>query len=147
MNHETIHELLALRLYEEIDDRERAALEQHLSMCADCRLLASELAAGLGTVRAPSRGAGLDEPPAEWVEKLRVEAGAVRPHRRISPWWTAAAGFAAGLLSALAIAQRGAHSTELARVDPTWGRFYRATPPPQATTTGQLAHLWSYLER
>lgn len=53
--HAHFHELLALRLYDELDADELASLEQHLQACEACRAFAAELTAGLGALRPSTR--------------------------------------------------------------------------------------------
>ena len=76
----------------------------------------------------------------DWTERLR-EAG--RTIATALPIWTAAAGFAAGLVATAVLARPPA----VERAPTTWERFHTDAPPPLATTEGQLARLGEYLRR
>jgi anti-sigma factor RsiW len=161
MKHESIREWLALRLYDELDVRDREMLDAHLKTCADCREFASELEAGLGALRA-ERGA--EEIPADWRERLRRSTSVETKRARLSPWWSSVAAFAAGILVATILAHRGGAlapigeggdesvQKRVARNDDArelsiYARFHGSTPPPIATTEGQLARLEDYWKR
>jgi anti-sigma factor RsiW len=162
MNHESYRELLALRLYGELDGADRALVDEHLKTCADCRALAGELESGLGALRAARIDRGADEIPADWRERLRRSTIAASRSVRLSPFWSAAAAFAAGILLATVLAHRsndrsGDPSGDLvarsiARNDGAhplsiYERFNGSMPPPSASTDGQLARLSEYWKR
>jgi anti-sigma factor RsiW len=145
MNHETFHELIALRLYDEIDASDRSRLEAHLEICAACRVFAAEIEQGLGAVaRAQRTEADL---PADWTERMRRATLASPPLRRLTPWWTAVAGFAAGVIATIAIARGPAQAPANVATISTWERFHRDAPPPAATTEGPFARLGEYRKR
>lgn len=147
MNHESFRELIALRLYGEIDADERTKLERHLESCAECRRFVVEIESGLGAVARGSSGRIANELPPDWSERLREATREQRRPTRIHPWWTAVAGFAAGVIAA-AILGHGTESISIVeRAPTTWDRFHNETPPPLATTEGRLAHLGEYLRR
>jgi len=83
MKHESIREWLALRLYEELDARDRTVLDAHLKTCADCREFASELDAGLGALRGEREA---EEIPIDWRERLRRSTNVATKRARLSPW-------------------------------------------------------------
>jgi anti-sigma factor RsiW len=168
MTHETFHELIALRLYGELDAAETARLEEHLASCTDCRAVALELEETLGAVHA-SDEAVRDELPAGWRERLRNRALSVPPRPRRSAVLPFVAGLAAGLLLMLTWTsyQGGGVSTgpDGARIptvdvgggDPivaSAGRSTRrapfaarAEPPPRTSSRGPLAHLSELIDR
>lgn len=148
MIHETFRELLALRLYDELEAAESAALDAHLAGCAACRTFALELQAGLG--RAP-QGTAADDLPAGWSEALRARIGArpsaPRPATRRPALLAFASGLAAGLLVMAGWRARGEPSATPARPPAAVETaFARATPPPLASGRGPLAQL-AALER
>ncbi len=102
MNHESFRELIALHLYGEVEGEERARLERHLEECGACRSYAREMVEGLGRIAADA-GHVSGELPLDWSERLHA---AVLEEPRVArmhpswPWWTAAAGFAAGVVAA-----------------------------------------------
>ncbi|MFN0243592.1 MAG: zf-HC2 domain-containing protein [Planctomycetota bacterium] len=151
MKHEDIHERLALRLYGELDPAESRALDEHLRDCEECRQFASELEHGLGRVVAV-RTSARDELPPDWAERLQaatrdVATTAPRPSvapERLSPWWAAAAGIAAGLLLALsALRVGGGETTNAPRGEErsAYAHYYGGTAPPLATSGGQWSRL------
>ena len=147
MIHEPFRELIALRLYEEIDEVERTRLERHLAVCADCSRYASEIESGLGGIaRGASSSADLDL-PADWTQRLReaTQETAVRGH--FLPWWAAAASFAAGVIATAVIARGPSAPAPARESTSTWDQFHREEPPPLASTEGQLARLSEYLRR
>jgi anti-sigma factor RsiW len=162
MKHESFRELLALRLYGELEANDGARLADHLTDCPDCRQFARELAAGLGALRAAPVQQAEGEIPADWRERLRrstaAETGPGRTTRRWaslrSPLWASAAAFAAGVLVATLLMRRAndnpidlVASNDGARVPSIYERFNGSTPPPQATTAGQLARWGEYMKR
>jgi anti-sigma factor RsiW len=147
MIHEEFRELIALRLYGEIDGEERARLERHLGSCETCARFASEIEAGLGALPRGMRSrAGVELPP-DWTESLREATREVRVGRGVAPWWTAVAGFAAGVIATAVIVRGPALPAPPQAALSTWDRFHREEPPPLATTEGQLARLSEYLKR
>ncbi|MCZ6597699.1 MAG: zf-HC2 domain-containing protein [Planctomycetota bacterium] len=160
MKHEGFRELLALRLYDELDGRESELLDEHLRGCAACADFARELESGLGALRKAVR----EDLPADWDRSLR-ESVAPRT-RRTEPWRTVvvfAAGLAAGL--ALMAVLRGSGSAapgapmspgapesgnELAAVTTNAGPTnvlpeHLGDPPPRATAPGRLTQLGAIL--
>jgi anti-sigma factor RsiW len=156
MKHDDIRQLLALRLYGEIDDAQRERVESHVAGCDDCRTFADELERGLGAVHA-----GRVEDDGAWIDALqrsieRDEIGRSiereEPVRRISPWWVAAAGFAAGLLAFWLATRAGASHEIVPREEQTAQRvlspyehFLGDTPPPRSDSSGGLTRLGEYL--
>jgi len=135
MSHDRYPELLALRLYGELDAAAAAGLEAHLGECAACRRLERELGSGLGAL-VPASAA--DDLPASWQEGLRARLGGA-PRRRgaLVGLLAPAAAFAAGLIlmAALRPAQPQPAPTPVAVIAP----FERESPPPPAPFRGQLA--------
>lgn len=154
MKHEDIHERLALRLYGELDHAEALALDAHLEGCEPCRRFARELEQGLGRVVAARTGARDDLPP-DWAERLRVATRDVavtalpQPAPRaspahVSPWWTAAAGLAAGwllALSALRVVGGDPAGAPRSEERSAYARYYGGAAPPLATSGGQWSRL------
>jgi anti-sigma factor RsiW len=147
MNHESFRELIALHLYGEVEGEERARLERHLEECGPCRSYAREMVEGLGRIAADA-GHGSGELPSDWSERLRA---AVREEPRVArmhpswPWWTAAAGFAAGVVAAGMVGRTVVPVAVVERAPTTWERFHAETPPPLATTESGLAHLGDFV--
>lgn len=138
---ERLRELLALRLYDELDEDERRELEAllvaHPAAAADER----DLAAGLGRLRAAA-GAGDEDGalPAAWRARLDAAlADEPRPARRWSHVLAFAAGLAAGLL--LYAAPRLAPDGRGARRPPAPLAVHTnaGAPAPRATLVGGLA--------
>ena len=100
-DHATFRELLALRLYGELDPADGPRLDAHLAGCAACRALAGELVRDLGALVPLSAPDG--DLPAGWRERLSAAARPA-PAPRARPWLAFAAGLAAGLLC-MALAQ------------------------------------------
>jgi len=102
--HDEIRELLALRLYGELDAEGHEQVARHLPGCEACTAFASELERGLGRLAARPDDA-FDELPAGWRESVAIAALAERPARRsrLFPGWQLAAGFLLGLLTAWAL--------------------------------------------
>lgn len=96
--------LISASLDGELSAREQAALERHLSSCADC----SMTKAGLASVSA-AMSEWSDEEPSEWLAesfayklgKLTEEKTAVAPRRWV--WGTATAGLATVLVAVMLI--------------------------------------------
>ncbi len=149
MNHESFRELIALHLYGEVEGEERARLERHLEECGACRSYAREMVEGLGRIAADA-GHVSGELPLDWSERLHA---AVLEEPRVArmhpswPWWTAAAGFAAGVVAAGMIGRGKPVSPAIERTQTTWERFYTEAPPPLATTESQLARIGQYVRR
>jgi anti-sigma factor RsiW len=151
MNSDTLHEhfrdLIALRLYAETDEDESTRLEAHLATCAACARYAVEIEAGLGSIpRSSGARADLDL-PRDWMDRLRESSAELEPRRRVLPWWTVAASFAAGAIASLVLAHRVPPQSPSDDPLSTWNQFHRAEPPPIATTAGQLGRLSGYLRR
>jgi anti-sigma factor RsiW len=151
--HERSRELLALRLYGELDLDERGELEHHLEACAACRAFAGELDRGLGRlVATPVSG---DLPPG-WGERLRAATSLGRRRPVASRWFGlgAAAGLAAGLALAWGLATlRPADSSGRSTLVASNGASSPPTQldssgaPPRARDGGELASLGRYLRR
>ena len=149
MMHENFRELIALRLYGEIEEKDRSRLQAHLSGCDACARYAREIEAGLGALSRGGRASGAEDLPADWAERLREATRETAPRRRALSWWAAAASFAAGAI-ATAVVARGPSSPVPAVTTgdaSIWSRFHREEPPPLATTEGQLSRLTGYLGR
>lgn len=151
MKHEDMHERLALRLYGELDPAESRALDAHLYDCEECRQFASELERGLGRVLAV-RASARDALPPDWAERLHAATRDVAttaprqsiPPERLSPWWAAAAGIAAGLLLALSALRVGGDesmNTPRGEERSAYARYYGGTAPPLAASGGQWSRL------
>jgi anti-sigma factor RsiW len=163
MSCDPYRELLALRLYDELDDGERRRLEGHLARCPACRAAEVELRAGLGRLIVDAAPAEL---PADWAERLHeevatAEGSAAIVHR--PGWWrlagerpvaaAAVVGFAAGVLFAWLVATGGAAPAGVedrldrgAEVASASG-FRRADPPPLAARGGGLTPLATWLQQ
>jgi hypothetical protein len=128
MNCETTRELLALRLYDELERDEGARLDAHLADCAACRAKADELEQGLGRLAAASELAPLPAAPTP------------RFHG-----WQVAAAFAAGLAVSWFLVPSGALPKSASA--PAAASFRRADPPPPASGEGRLAPLGAWLRR
>ena len=152
MKHETYHELLALRLYGELDADEQERLARHLAECEDCARFARDLEATLGAVKTAEESLRRDELPANWDERL---CAATRPRRSLRPLATFAAGLAAGLLVTWATrpgpppaAPAGDPGIRVVSNSGDARSFVaRTDPPPRATTPGQLGQLRAYIRR
>jgi predicted anti-sigma-YlaC factor YlaD len=137
MNCETTRELLALRLYDELERDEGARIDAHLAECGDCRALDADLGRGLGRLGAsPAVLERAAEPAARRFRSVHVVAA------------FAAGWLVSGLLyTALAEstptppAAGGATSVEVAST------FRRSDPPPPAERVGRLAPLGAWMRR
>ena len=149
MNSERIRELLALRLYGELDPDQEAQLDTVLASSAEARELARELESVLGPLAA--RVAEGDDLPAGWRERLVERArGESAPRRTWSPWLNAVTGFAAGLLAMwmIGLYAGGPSRIEVPGVTAERAtRFERAEEPPPATGRGPIARLSDYTDR
>ena len=76
MNCENIRELLALRLYDELEGSEGARVDAHLTDCGACRKAAAELERGLGRLRVASIPAAAPARPAHLRFRARHVAAA-----------------------------------------------------------------------
>lgn len=156
MNHDEYRELLALRLYGELDPGEDLRLEEHLEHCPECRALDAELATGLGALRGEDLSELEVDLPDGWSEALSAGLRAEPQQRapaldRRTGWLFAAAGFAAGLLCAAALfAGEGKRDTPAPPALPAGDgqvaeaprdAFHRDVPPPPARASRQLAQL------
>jgi len=152
MKHESYHELLALRLYGELDANDERRLARHLAECEECALFARDLEATLGAVKTADERLRRDELPADWDERLRA---ATRPPRSLRPLVAFVAGLAAGLLVTWTARPTpppsvpvGEPSTRVATSSDDEPSFVaRTAPPPRATTPGQLGQLRAYIGR
>lgn len=95
-DHTPFRELLALRLYGELDPAETQRLDAHLAACAACRAFGGELARGLGALAPSAAEAAGGDLPAGWRERLDA---AVRPAPRTRTLLAFAAGLAAGIVA------------------------------------------------
>ncbi len=132
-DHERFRELLALRLYDELEEVEQHELASHLESCASCQRFGEELATGLGAV--PRGGGDADVVlPDSWDRDLRDAIRATRPSA-LRTLTVFAAGLAAGLLvMALLRAPSGAETSN----DRVPGAFAaRENPPAHTTSSGQ----------
>lgn len=146
MNHERFQELLALRLYGEVDAAERAELDAHLATCAACARAARELDAGLGTFVPLARSGA----PGDLAPRLARALAREESAARWSRWIPAAASFAAGALATWLVVRGGGapdapHASGLPPT--TWERFHADTPPPAAASSGSLARWTDYARR
>lgn len=148
MNHERFEQLLALRLYGEVDAGERAELDAHLAMCAECTRAARELESGLGAFAGRTRHADeLDLAPL-LARALETEPFAARRAARLRAWVPAAASFAAGVLATWLVVRGAADGARADVVAPTtWERFHADTIPPPAGGVGALARWTDYARR
>ena len=135
MNHDAIHELLALRMYGETSAEENRDIDRHLLHCAPCRELAAQLEAGLGSL--PRRPTTLPaKTPAPRLHPARLAAA------------TALLGFVAGSLfngsqTAAPNTERG-EDTVASRI---WADLPVGQTPPVVTSGGRLSRLGDYLLR
>jgi anti-sigma factor RsiW len=150
-SHDEFRELAALRVYGELDARERERLARHLSGCAECSALARDLEAGLGRLVPAERRDAL---PTTWRAGLEaaIVAEPLWAARLPSRWWTAAASFVLGATLAWSVASsiepsgRPASGRASAAAEPS--AFERATPPPRAREGASLPPLAElYLRR
>ena len=131
MNHEAYEELLALRLYDELDDHELRDLEAHLEGCSSCRKLSEELNRGLGAVPR-----SVEDLPDGWRENLEHRIRSTERGRR-TPVLAFAAGLAAGILAVFFVPRGNGPNVE----EPPRSAFVRATPPPPAAVRGPFVRL------
>jgi anti-sigma factor RsiW len=137
MSHDRYPELLALRLYGELDAAAAAELDAHLHACAACRRLERELGAGLGAL-AP--GPAADDLPAGWEERLRGRlADAPRGRGALLRLFAPAAAFAAGVLVTAALRPAPPRPGPTQAPPVAAAAFERESPPPPAPFRGQLA--------
>jgi predicted anti-sigma-YlaC factor YlaD len=155
--HTYMRELLALRLYGELDDAGRARLDDHLTHCAACRAFDVELERGLGQLASavPER-----DLPSGWRERLerQVAQPALRTWRP-SFGLGAVAGLAAGVLIAWGVVATGSGwGARAVRVASNAGPAAESAPvagvgrgsdalPPKARGGGELERLTSYLRK
>ncbi|MEM7309219.1 MAG: zf-HC2 domain-containing protein [Planctomycetota bacterium] len=146
-NHEPFRELLALRLYGELDDAEARALAAHLAGCDACARFADELEHGLGA--APRGETGAAELPDGWRERLD---DAIRP--AAASRWRWAAPFAAGLAAGVLLMglrpepereQRASGSSLVTNAGAGPELVLRPGPPPPASGRGTYARLGDLL--
>lgn len=82
MDHDEARDLLTARMEQALDVEEAEALEAHLAGCADCRLVAAQLAAVVGLLRQVPR----EEVPAGLMERISAALGEpLTPYRDLSP--------------------------------------------------------------
>lgn len=153
MKHERMRELLALRLYDEIEPEEQLELASHLASCIECARFAGELDSGLGRLREEAARAADAQLPAGWDARLAAATSAHPRSIRARDLALVAAGIAAGVLLVLAwSALRPAPeaSTGVARLDaeaPAFLRFRGDAPPPPATGGGPAARYLAWQTR
>lgn len=142
MTHERYKELLALRLYDELNGDETGELDTHLEGCDGCRAYERELAGGLGSTMPPAAA----DLPEGWSDALRALVhDTPAPATPLRPWLVAAGSFAAGVALTLAIARGDGpsretpheQSTEVAPTTP----FERSAPPTPAASSGRFTLL------
>ena len=154
MTHETHREMLALRLYGELDVEDAVRLDAHLEECADCRAFAAELDAGLGALAGEVPVSVDGWLPADWDDRLETAVRATIPPRawwpRVGPW----VGFAAGILFMWLLQGvepvKGTMPDDPRAEQPAQAApptFERATPPPRARSSGTLARLARHRHR
>jgi len=153
MNHEQIHELLALRLYAEIDTEEEHRLREHLALCAECARFERELQAGLGRARTlESRAAGSDL-PSDWEADLADATAGLRRRGWVREVLLVGSGLAAGVLGMLAwsaLSSPTASPQAIASTDPdapAFLRFQGEEPPPPATAGGPVTRFLAWQAR
>lgn len=135
MNHDAIQELLALKLYGETSAEENHEIDRHLLGCAQCRKLAAELEASLGSL---SRG----------PMTLPVKAPAPRLHPARLAAATALLGFVAGSVFSSSPATTPGIRLDSATVSSQiWADLPEGQTPPIVTSGGRLSRLGSYLRR
>ncbi len=150
MKHDEIRELLALRLYDELEPDEQRSLEAHLRGCTDCARFANELEVGLGRVRIPEESPEL---PPDWDARLARSTATLRRRSWTREALLVASGLAAGVLLMIAWGSlaRGPHDMrQLAHLDPdapAFLRFQGDTPPPPATGGGPSARYLAWRAR
>ena len=103
MNCTTAREQLALRLYDELGERDGTALRVHLDDCAECRAFSDELGHGLGRLA----GDTSDCLPLGWAAQLQARVD-TEPSPRTTPVplyprRAAGLGLAAGFLLSLGL--------------------------------------------
>lgn len=162
MNCTDSREQLALRLYDELDEREGAALQTHLDECVACRAFTGELEQGLGRLATSTP----DDLPLGWADQLRgrvTEApqsrgGRSNPVAGLAAGIGIAAGFLLGLAAASFLLPRLTIGTPdhgrpdpvtliRPRADPRHAEFKRTSPAPLALAGGNLSRLQTYLDR
>ena len=168
-DHETFRELLALRLYGELEPDESARLARHLTDCAACREEAGALERGLGSRIPSSAVEPATELPEDLARRTAALAGTVYSEADAGlgsgpeTWIAALVGFAAGAVFALGLRPDGASGRPVPPaprpiVQTTWStapveepadaaRFERSDPPPPAPASGTLARLGTLLDR
>ena len=159
IQHDDIHELLALRLYGELEAGDVSRVEAHLAECAACRTFAGELEHGLGRVAMASA----DDLPGDWRARLEREVAAsppASPARGVvapqSFLLGTALGLAAGLLVAWGLivampskdaAPQPTYVASNGSADGAPVEVALATLPPKAQAGGELARLSLYLRK
>lgn len=99
--HEQFAEDLALHALSTLEGNERAALEQHLSSCGDCRQELEQLRGDMSLLALSTVG---PKPPARSRQRLLDAVARESRHsssRTSSPWWSAARWLAAAALLTL----------------------------------------------
>lgn len=153
MKHEAFRELLALRLYGEIDSDEERGLLLHLDQCRACADFARELESGLGRARALHAEAATSDLPAGWEQGLADATDALRRRRWMREALLVGCGIAAGVLAMLLAASwrtPAAREVRVATLDPdapAFLRFRGDTPPPLATAGGPATRFSAWQAR
>jgi anti-sigma factor RsiW len=101
MGDEDLHDLTAAYALDALDERDRAAYEEHLARCADCR---EELAGLQGAVTALAYAAEGPAPPAALRGRVLDAARAERPNVvPLRPRWAVPAAVAAAVAACAAL--------------------------------------------
>ena len=139
MSCENIRELLALRLYDELEGSEGARVDAHLLDCEACRKAAAELERGLGRLRVASNSAAPPGPPALGCFHVRHVAAAFAAGL-LASWF--ASWFATSALvprgSETAAVSSASASADFRRADKSSGKYKWDGPLFLTTNSGVL---------